>query len=145
MVYHFDVYLPRDSTVATALDTLNFALAVDRFYHFEEYWPHDSTTGLLHVSSSSASSVPDGAWREPSPPPRLSTFVNEPFRSKCCRPPSVPMDEYESILHLPQLDLILEVRTMVRIALQIPMPSMSRSRHTVTSRYELHRCRHTSM
>ena len=50
MVYHFDVYLPRDSTVATALDTLNFDLAtVDRFYHFEEYWPHDSTTGLLRV------------------------------------------------------------------------------------------------
>ena len=52
------------------------------------------------------------------------------------------MDEYESILHLPQLDLILEVLTMVRIALQIPMHS--RSRHTVTNRYELHRCRITS-
>ena len=33
------------------------------------------------------------------------------------RPPSVPVDEYESILHLPQLDLILEVLSMVRIAL----------------------------
>ena len=54
------------------------------------------------------------------------------------------MDEYESIQHLPQLDLILEVLTMVRIALQIPMHSMSRSRHTVANRYELHRCRITS-
>ena len=60
------------------------------------------------------------------------------------QPPSVPMDEYESIQHLPQLDLILKVLTMVRIALQIPMHSMSRSRHTVANRYELHRCRITS-
>ena len=58
--------------------------------------------------------------------------------------PSVPLDEYESIQHLPQLDLILEVLTMVRIALQIPMHSMSRSRHAVANRYELHRCRITS-
>ena len=58
--------------------------------------------------------------------------------------PSVPLDEYESIQHLPQLDLILEVLTMVRIALHIPMHSMSRSRHTVANRYELHRCRITS-
>ena len=54
------------------------------------------------------------------------------------------MDEYESIQHLPQLDLILEVLTMVRIALRIPMHSMSRSRHTVANRYELHRCRISS-
>ena len=38
----------------------------------------------------------------------------------------------------------LEVLTMVRIALQIPMYSVSRSRHTVANRYELHRCRITS-
>ena len=82
----------------------------------------------------------------------LATFLDTlTFFSACwryCFPglqrPSVPMDEYESIQHLPQLDLILEVLTMVRIALQIPMHSMSRSRHTVANRYELHRCRITS-
>ena len=54
------------------------------------------------------------------------------------------MDEYESIQQLPQLDLILEVLTVVRIALQIPIHSMSRSSHTVANRYELHRCRNTA-
>ena len=42
------------------------------------------------------------------------------------------------------IDLILEVLTMVRIALQIPTHAMSRSRHTVANRHELHRCRLTS-
>ena len=46
--------------------------------------------------------------------------------------------------HLPQLDLILEVLTVVRIALQIPTFSMSRSSHTVANRYELHRCRNAA-
>ena len=41
------------------------------------------------------------------------------------------MDEYESIEQLPRLDLILEVLIVVRIALQIPIHSMSRSYHTV--------------
>ena len=59
-------------------------------------------------------------------------------------PPSIPMDEYESIQQLPQLDLIIEVLTVVRIALQIPIHSMSRSSHTVPNRYELHRCRNTA-
>ena len=34
--------------------------------------------------------------------------------------------------------------TVVRIALQIPVHSMSRSSHTVANRYELHRCRNTA-
>ena len=54
------------------------------------------------------------------------------------------MDEYESIEQLPRLDLILEVLVVVRIALQIPIHSMSRSYHTVANRYELHRCRSTA-
>ena len=44
--------------------------------------------------------------------------------------PTAPPDE-----HLPQLDLILEVLTLVRIALQMPMRSMSRTLHTVGNRY----------
>ena len=43
-----------------------------------------------------------------------------------------------------RLDLILEVLVVVRIALQIPVHSMSQSYHTVASRYELHRCRCTA-
>ena len=79
----------------------------------------------------------------------LATFLE--FFSACwryCFPglqlPTAPADEYESIQHLPQLDLILDALTLVRIALQIPMHSMSRTRHTVANRYELHRCRITS-
>ena len=59
-------------------------------------------------------------------------------------PPSILMHEYESIQHLPQLDLVLEVLTVVRIALQIPTCTMSRSSHTVANRYELHRCRNAA-
>ena len=40
--------------------------------------------------------------------------------------------------------LILEVLVVVRIALQIPIHSMSQSYHTVANRYELHRCRCTA-
>ena len=39
---------------------------------------------------------------------------------------------------------ILEALVVVRIALQIPIHSMSQSYHTVASRYELHRCRRTA-
>ena len=56
-------------------------------------------------------------------------------------PPSIPVEEYESITQLPWLGLILEVLVVVRIALQIPNCAMSNSHHTVANRYELHRCR----
>ena len=56
-------------------------------------------------------------------------------------PPSIPVEEYESITQLPWLSLILEVLVVVRIALQIPNCAMSNSHHTVANRYELHRCR----
>ena len=59
-------------------------------------------------------------------------------------PPSIPIDEYESVAHLPWLGLILEVLVVVRIALQIPIHAMSQSYHTVANRYELHRCRRTA-
>ena len=78
----------------------------------------------------------------------LATFLDTlTFFSACwryCFPglqlPTAPPDEYESIQHLPQLDLILDVLTLVRIALPIPTHSVSRTRHTVANRYELHRC-----
>ena len=38
----------------------------------------------------------------------------------------------------------LEVLVVLRIALQIPIHSMSQSYHTVANRYELHRCRCTA-
>ena len=59
-------------------------------------------------------------------------------------PPSIPVEEYESITQLPWLSLILEVLVVVRIALQIPNCAMSNSHHTVANRYELHRCRCTA-
>ena len=45
-------------------------------------------------------------------------------------PPSIPVEEYESITQLPWLSLILEVLVVVRIALQIPNCAMSNSHHT---------------
>ena len=82
----------------------------------------------------------------------LATFLNSLTVFSTCwqycfpglPPPSIPMDEYESIQQLPQLDLILEALTVVRIALQTPIHSMPRSSHTVANRYELHRCRNTA-
>ena len=59
-------------------------------------------------------------------------------------PPSIPIDEYESVAQLPWLGLILEVLVVVRIALQIPIHAMSQSHHTVANRYELHRRRCTA-
>ena len=43
------------------------------------------------------------------------------------------MDEYESVERLPWLGRILEVLVVVRIALQIPIHSMSQSYHTVAT------------
>ena len=82
----------------------------------------------------------------------LATFLNSLTVFSTCwqycfpglPPPSIPMGEYESIQQLPQLDLIIEVLMVVRIALQIPTHSMARSSHTVANRYELHRCRNTA-
>ena len=82
----------------------------------------------------------------------LATFLNSLTVFSTCwqycfprlPPSSIPMDEYESVQQLPQLDLIIEVLTVVRIALQIPIHSMSRSSHTVANRYELHKCRNTA-
>ena len=82
----------------------------------------------------------------------LSTFLETlTFVSACwgfCFPelplPTVPPDEYELIQQLPQLHLMLEVLTLVRIALQIPMTAMSHTRHAVANRYEIYRCRITA-
>ena len=73
----------------------------------------------------------------------LTTFLETlTFFSACwrfCFPglplPTAPPDEYESIQQLPQLHLILEVLTLVRIALQIPTTAMSHTRHAVANRY----------
>ena len=82
----------------------------------------------------------------------LSTFLETlTFVSACwwfCFPelprPPVPADEFESIQHLAHLDMILEVLTLVRIALQIPMTAVSHTRQAAANRYELHRCRMTA-
>ena len=82
----------------------------------------------------------------------LSTFLETvTFVSACwrfCFPelplPAVPPDEYESIHQLPHLDVVLEVLTLVRNALQIPMTAMSHTRHVVANRCEIYRCRMTA-
>ena len=82
----------------------------------------------------------------------LSTFLETvTFVSACwrlCFPelplPAVPPDEYESIHQLPHLDVVLEVLTLVRITLQIPMTAVSHTRHVVAKRYEIYRCRMTA-
>ena len=82
----------------------------------------------------------------------LSTFLETlTFVSACwwwfCFPemarPPVPAYEYESVQHLAHLDMILEVLTLVRIAIQIPTTA-SHTRHATANRYELHRCRLTA-
>ena len=74
--YHFDVYLPEDSTGGTAADP-NVTPSSYVSYHAWEYRDWE-TRGYQRlgfplpanwISSSLESSVPDGAWREPSPPP----------------------------------------------------------------------------
>ena len=82
----------------------------------------------------------------------LSTvFESLTFVSACwwfCFPemsrPPVPAYEEESVQHLAHLDMILEVLTLVRIALQIPTTAVSHTRHAAAKRYELHRCRMTA-
>ena len=83
-VYHFDVCWPRDSTGGTAADALALPVSYVSFYTWQHRdWhtrgyqrlgdprPSIGSPDLVYagLSSSSASSVPDGAWREPSPPP----------------------------------------------------------------------------
>ena len=80
----FDVYLPADSAGGTAADPNVMPISCVS-YHVWEYpdWetrgyqrlsaplPSIGSAALVNeeVASSSESSVPDGAWREPSPPP----------------------------------------------------------------------------
>ena len=82
--YHFDVHLPEDSTGGTAADP-NVMPSSYVSYHVWEYrdWetrgyqrlgvplPAIGSAALVNeeATSSLESSVPDGAWREPSPPP----------------------------------------------------------------------------
>ena len=82
--YHFNVYLPADSTGGTAADPNVMPISYVS-YHVWEFrdWstrgylrlgiprPTIGSTELVNeeITSSSGSSVPDGAWREPSPPP----------------------------------------------------------------------------
>ena len=83
-VYHFDVYLPRDSTGGTTADALATPVSYASYHtwqfrdwHTRGYQrlgdprPYIGSTDFVSdgLSSSSASAVPDGAWREPSPPP----------------------------------------------------------------------------
>ena len=86
-VYHFDVHFPiphRDSTGGTIADPNVVPVSNVSYYVWEfRDWntrgyqrlgiPRSSigATNFLddEVSASLASSVPDGAWREPSPPP----------------------------------------------------------------------------
>ena len=72
--YHFDVYVPADSTGGTAADPNVMPIS----YVSHHVWeclgvplPAIGSAALVNeeVTSSSESSVPDGAWREPSPPP----------------------------------------------------------------------------
>ena len=82
----------------------------------------------------------------------LSTFLESlTFVSACwsfCFPeiprPPVPGYEHEPVQHLAHLDMILEVLTLVRIALQIPTTAVAHTRHAAANRYELHRCRITA-
>ena len=82
--YHFGVYLPEDSAGGTAADP-NAMPSSCVSYHAWEYrdWetrgfqrlgfplPAIGSAALENVEATSSleSSVPDGAWREPSPPP----------------------------------------------------------------------------
>ena len=82
--YHFDVCLVTDSTGGTTADP-NVRPISYVSYHVWEFrdWntrgyqrlgiprPTIESTELVNeeITSSSVSSVPDGAWREPSPPP----------------------------------------------------------------------------
>ena len=81
---HFEVYLPEDSARGTAADP-NVTPSSYVSYHVWEYrdWetrgyqrlgvhlPAIGSAALVNVEATSSveSSVPDGAWREPSPPP----------------------------------------------------------------------------
>ena len=83
-VISLDVYLPEDSTGGTAADP-NVTPSSYVSYHVWEYrdWetrgyqrlrvplPAIGSAALVNeeATSSLESSVPDGAWREPSPPP----------------------------------------------------------------------------
>ena len=83
-MYHFDVYLPADSAGGTAAGPNVMPISYVS-YHVWEYrdWetrgyqrlgvplPSIGSAALVNeeVTSSSESSVPDGAWREPSPAP----------------------------------------------------------------------------
>ena len=81
-VYHFDVYWPRDSTggptadaLATPVSYASYHTWQFRDWHTRGYQclgdprPYIGSTDFVPagLSSSSVSSVPDGAWREPSP------------------------------------------------------------------------------
>ena len=83
-VYHFDVCLPRDSTGGTTAHPNATPVSYASYYIWQFRDSHTrgyqrlgvprtyiGSTDFVSdgVSSSSASSVPDGVWREPSPPP----------------------------------------------------------------------------
>ena len=87
--YHFQVYWSEDSTGGTTMDPIATPSAYVS-YHVWEYrdWqtrgyqrlgPPVQSMGFAmlvnaDVESSVESSVPDGAWREPSPPPFLDPW-----------------------------------------------------------------------
>ena len=84
-------------------------------------------------------------WRTLSTFPEALTFVSACWCFcflEMSRPP-VPAYEYEPVQHL-HLNMILEVLTLVRIALQIPATAVSHTRHAAANRHELHRCRMTA-
>ena len=72
----------------------------------------------------------------------LSTFLETlTFVSACWR---FFFPELNQFTNYPHLDVVLEVLTLVRIALQIPMTAVSHTQHAVANRYEIHRCRMTA-
>ena len=64
-VYHFDVYWPRDSAYTWQCRDWR----TRGYQRLGDPRPSIGSGVYAGLSSSSASSAPDGAWREPSPPP----------------------------------------------------------------------------